>query len=79
MRHNRARSAAEAALIVYFNKKMLPTPEETLGAIVSEILKERVQLSRMTICSKLLGKIEMATDEDEIAHYNSLIALFFDR
>ena len=79
MRQNHVRSAAEAALIVYFNQNKLPSPQETLGEIVSEILQQRVQLSRMTICSKLLNRIEKSTDKDEIDHYNGLIALFFDR
>lgn len=66
-------------ITLYFNKDNVPTQQETLGAIVSEIIKENVQLSRMTICTKLLRRIEESTSDVEKAHYNGLIALFFER
>ena len=78
MRRNHAPSTAESAITLYFNKDNVPT-KETLGAIVSEIIKENVQLSRMTICTKLLRRIEESTSDVEKAHYNGLIALFFER
>ena len=70
---------AESAITLYFNKDNVPTQQETLGTIVSEIIKENVQLSRMTICTKLLRRIEESTSDVEKAHYNGLIALFFER
>ncbi|GEM_PF-57711 len=79
MRRNQAPSSAENAINLYFNKNNLPTQQETLGLLVSEIIKENVQLSRMTICTKLLRRIEESSCEVEKAHYNGLIALFFER
>ncbi|ENA0608787.1 two-component-system connector protein YcgZ [Enterobacter bugandensis] len=79
MRRNLAPSSAESAISLYFNKNNIPTQQETLGLIVSEIIKENVQLSRMTICTKLLRRIEESSCEEEKAHYNGLIALFFER
>ncbi|MCS5449704.1 regulatory protein YcgZ [Enterobacter huaxiensis] len=79
MRRNLAPSSAESAITLYFNKNNIPSQQETLGLIVSEIIKENVQLSRMTICTKLLRRIEESSCEEEKAHYNGLIALFFER
>jgi len=79
MRRNHAPSSAESAITLYFSKNRIPTQQETLGEIVGEIIKENVQLSRLKICTKLLRRIEDATCEAEKAHYNDLIALFFER
>ena len=79
MRRNLAPSSAESAITLYFNKNNIHSQQETLGLIVSEIIKENVQLSRMTICTKLLRRIEESSCEEEKAHYNGLIALFFER
>lgn len=79
MRRNLAPSSAESVISLYFNKNNIPTQQETLGLIVSEIIKENVQLSRMTICTKLLRRIEESSCDEEKAHYNGLIALFFER
>ncbi|KFC99210.1 hypothetical protein GLAD_00088 [Leclercia adecarboxylata ATCC 23216 = NBRC 102595] len=53
--------------------------QETLGLIVGEILNEGRNLSRLAICTKLLRRVEQTEDEAEIAHYNALISLFFER
>ena len=79
MRRNSVPSTTEHAITLYFNKNNVPTQQETLGLIVGEIIKENVQLSRMTICTKLLRRIEESSCEEEKAHYNGLIALFFER
>lgn len=67
------------AITSYLKKVNLPTQQETLGLIVSEILTKDQKLSRLEICTKLLRRIEMASSEEEIAHYNSLISLIFGR
>jgi hypothetical protein len=79
MRRNHNPTAAENAITLYFNKNNMPGQQETLGLIVSEIIKENIPLSRMTICTKLLRRIEESSCDDEKAHYNGLIALFFAR
>ncbi|MBZ7309078.1 regulatory protein YcgZ [Klebsiella oxytoca] len=70
---------SEQAITSYFKKARLPTQQETLGLIVSEILTQDQKLSRLAICTKLLRRAELASSEEEIAHYNTLIALIFSR
>lgn len=79
MRRNDSTSSSESAITLYFNKNNIPTQQETLGLIVSEIIKENVQLSRLTMCTSLLRRLEESTCEEQKAHYNGLIALFFER
>lgn len=79
MRSNNSVGGSENAIMTYFNKACLPTQQETLGLIVSEILTEGRKLGRLAICAKLLRRVELAENEEEIAHYNELISLFFER
>ena len=67
------------AIARYFNKAALPTQQETLGKIVLEILSEGRNISRKAICTKLLHRVEAASDADEVAHYHTMIGLLFDR
>ncbi|MCM5201609.1 regulatory protein YcgZ [Escherichia coli] len=62
----------------YFAKANLPTQQETLGEIVTEILKDGRNLSRKSLCAKLLCRLEHATGEEEQKHYNALIGLLFE-
>ncbi|MFP1527831.1 regulatory protein YcgZ [Escherichia coli] len=59
-------------------KANLPTQQETLGEIVTEILKDGRNLSRKSLCAKLLCRLEQATGEEEQKHYNALIGLLFE-
>ena len=79
MRGNSSRLSSAEAITAYFNKASLRSQQETLGLIVGEILNEGRNLSRLAICTKLLRRVEQTEDEAEIAHYNELIALFFER
>jgi len=79
MRGNSSRQSSAEAITAYFNKASLRSQQETLGLIVGEILNEGRNLSRLAICTRLLRRIEETEDEAEIAHYNELIALFFER
>ncbi|WP_244583255.1 regulatory protein YcgZ [Escherichia coli] len=56
----------------------ISTQQETLGEIVTEILKDGRNLSRKSLCAKLLGRLEQATGEEEQKHYNALIGLLFE-
>ncbi|WP_165462009.1 regulatory protein YcgZ [Atlantibacter sp.] len=67
------------AVARYFNKAALPTQQETLGQIAVEILKDGRNLSRKTICTKLLRRLEMASGAEEESHYHTLIGLLFER
>ncbi|EOB1400877.1 regulatory protein YcgZ, partial [Escherichia coli] len=52
--------------------------QETLGEIVTEILKDGRNLSRKSLCAKLLCRLEHATGEEEQKHYNALIGLLLN-
>ena len=79
MRKHDVSPATVHAISAYFSKTHQSTQQETLGLIVSEILQEGCNLSRMAICTKLLRRVESATAQEEIDHFNGLIQLFFER
>lgn len=68
-----------ALMAGYFNKASLPTQQQTLGEIVKEILCDGRSLTRKTLCTKLLARLELANGTDEEQHYQELIGLLFDR
>ncbi|MCK3240044.1 hypothetical protein MZH03_29050, partial [Escherichia coli] len=43
-----------------------------------QILKDGRNLSRKSLCAKLLCRLEQATGEEEQKHYNALIGLLFE-
>ncbi len=67
------------AITRYFNKAALPSQQETLGQIVVEILSDGRSLNRKAICTKLLRRVEQASDQQEESHYHTLIGLLFER
>ncbi|MEC6574831.1 regulatory protein YcgZ, partial [Escherichia coli] len=73
MHQNSVTSDSAGAITRYFAKANLPTQQETLGEIVTEILKDGRNLSRKSLCAKLLCRLEQATGEEEQKHYNALI------
>lgn len=54
MHQNSVTSDSAGAITRYFAKANLPTQQETLGEIVTEILKDGRNLSRKSLCAKLL-------------------------
>jgi hypothetical protein len=80
MRQNIANYPSSAQDIAqYFNNISAPSQQETLGQVVVEILRSGKNLNRKAICSKLLRRLETATNEQEERHYQVLIGLLFDR
>lgn len=63
----------------YFTQSDLPTQQETLGRIVTEILISGKNLNRKAVCARLLVLLEHAADEEEERHYQKLIGLIFGR
>ena len=53
----------------------IPTREETLGDIVMALLRSGQIISRRTICLKLIGRIEAATDPTLYAHLSDVMRL----
>ena len=70
MHQNSVTSDSAGAITRYFAKANLPTQQETLG--------DGRNLSRKSLCAKLLCRLEQATGEEEQKHYNALIGLLFE-
>ena len=68
-----------SAIAHYFNKASLPSQQETLGQIVMDILYEGRNLNRKSLCTKLLSRLEVASQPEEENHYQTLIGLLFER
>ncbi|QGN37306.1 regulatory protein YcgZ [Klebsiella oxytoca] len=66
------------AIAQYFNKASLPSQQETLGQIVMDILNEGRNLNRKSLCTKLLSRLEVASQPEEENHYQTLIGLLFE-
>lgn len=79
MRQNGYAPNSVEAIANYFSKASLPSQQETLGQIVVEILCEGRNLNRKSICTKLLRRLELATEAEEEQHYHQLIGLLFER
>ncbi|MCU6679470.1 regulatory protein YcgZ [Leclercia tamurae] len=79
MRENGFAPTTANAITQYFNKANQPSQQETLGQIVVELLREGKILNRKSICTRLLYRMEQATDQEEESRYQTLIGLLFDR
>lgn len=53
MQQHNVRTDTASAISRYFAKAHLPTQQETLGEIVTEILKDGRNLNRKSLCTKL--------------------------
>ena len=79
MRENGYTPNTANAITQYFNKANQPSQQETLGQIVVELLREGKILNRKAICTRLLYRMEQATDQEEESRYQTLIGLLFER
>jgi len=79
MRENGFAPNTANAIAQYFNKANQPSQQETLGQIVVEILREGKILNRKSICTRLLYRMEQASDREEESRYQTPIGLLFDR
>ncbi|MFO3905328.1 regulatory protein YcgZ [Enterobacter hormaechei] len=79
MRQNGFAPNTANAIAQYFNKANQPSQQEMLGQIVVEILREGKILNRKAICTRLLYRMEQASDREEESRYQTLIGLLFDR
>ena len=78
MQQNTSVQDSASAITRYFAKVNHPTQEETLGEIVTEILMDGRNLNRKALCTKLLKRLERASDKEEEEHYNVLIGMLFN-
>ncbi|HAU5563422.1 two-component-system connector protein YcgZ [Pantoea sp. BL1] len=77
MRQDKNLSSTLDAITRYFNEASLPSQQETLGKIVVEILRSGRSLSRKTLCTKLICRLEQANSPEEELHLQQLIGLMF--
>ncbi|RNA76564.1 regulatory protein YcgZ [[Curtobacterium] plantarum] len=61
----------------YFSRAVMPSQQETLGAVVGEVLRSGRTLSRKTICLRLIARLEKASAPDEEEHLQELVSLLF--
>lgn len=57
----------------------IPTQQETLGQIVSDILRAGQTVNRKVICAKLLAKLDETSCPKMERHYHGLLALVLGR
>ncbi|MBN6029758.1 two-component-system connector protein YcgZ [Pantoea ananatis] len=79
MYKNSSKSDAMSAIARYFDSASLPTQQETLGSIASEILRAGKSLNRTAMCSKLIRRLELAGSAEEEQHYFELLGILFGR
>ncbi|ORM71877.1 regulatory protein YcgZ [Pantoea rwandensis] len=77
MRQDKNLASTLDAIARYFNEASLPSQQETLGQIVVEILRSGRSLSRKTLCTKLICRLEQANSPEEELHLQQLIGLMF--
>ncbi|WP_336750092.1 regulatory protein YcgZ [Pantoea vagans] len=72
-------SSLHKEIAAYFSCAVLPLQQETLGAIVAEVLRSGRTLSRKTICLRLIARLEKASTPDEEQHLQELVSLLFSK
>lgn len=63
----------------YFSRAAMPSQQETLGAIVVEVLRSGRTLSRKAICLRLITRLEKASSPVEEQHLQELVSLLFSQ
>lgn len=63
--------------IAYFSRAVMPSQQETLGAIVVEVLRSGHTLSCKAICLYLMTRLEKASSPEEEQHLQELVGLLF--
>lgn len=63
----------------YMSDVTLPSQQETLGQVVTEILRAGQNLNRKALCSRLIRRLEQATGPEEEQQLHLLIGMLFSR
>ncbi|MBC0854852.1 regulatory protein YcgZ [Pantoea stewartii] len=61
----------------YFSREAMLSQQETLGAIVVEVLRSNRTLSRKSICLLLIARLKKASSPEEEQHLKQLVSLLF--
>ncbi|WP_312111513.1 regulatory protein YcgZ [Pantoea septica] len=68
-----------ADTVRYISTTALPSQQETLGQVVTEILRAGQNLNRKALCSRLIRRLEQATGPEEEQQLHLLIGMLFSR
>ncbi|HAT24394.1 MAG: regulatory protein YcgZ [Pantoea sp.] len=68
-----------ADTVRYIGTTALPSQQETLGQVVTEILRAGQNLNRKALCSRLIRRLEQATGPEEEQQLHLLIGMLFSR
>lgn len=77
MQHNNFFLTTAHSSQTFMRKTVAETRQEILGSVAREILSEGNSLSRISLCAKLLLRIEQSTSDDEIESYQDVLDLFY--
>lgn len=61
----------------FFSRVSLPSQQDTMGAVVVEILRKGRTLNRKSICIMLIARLSEATSSQEEEHLQELLRLLF--
>lgn len=73
MRHN----VAISDTVRYISNAAQPSQQETLGQVVTEILRAGQNLNRKALCSRLIHRLEQASGPEEERQLHLLIGMLF--
>ncbi|MCG7389720.1 regulatory protein YcgZ [Pantoea sp. ACRSB] len=73
MRHN----VAISDTVRYISNAAQPSQQETLGQVVTEILRAGQNLNRKALCSRLIQRLEQASGPEEERQLHLLIGMLF--
>ncbi|WP_311790139.1 MULTISPECIES: regulatory protein YcgZ [Pantoea] len=73
MRHN----VVISDTVRYISNAAQPSQQETLGQVVTEILRAGQNLNRKALCSRLIQRLEQASGPEEERQLQLLIGMLF--
>ncbi|HCX00288.1 MULTISPECIES: regulatory protein YcgZ [Pantoea] len=73
MRHN----VVISDTVRYISNAAQPSQQETLGQVVTEILRAGQNLNRKALCSRLIRRLELASGPEEEQQLHQLIGMLF--
>ncbi|CAK6500216.1 putative two-component-system connector protein YcgZ (plasmid) [Pantoea sp. Nvir] len=72
-------NVAIADTVRHISTTALPSQQEILGQVVTEILRAGQSLNRKALCSRLIRRLEQATGPEQEQQLHQLIGMLFSR
>ena len=79
MQLNLSSTGSDSDIADYFSRVNLPSQQETLDSVVSEILRSGQTLNRKAICLRLIVRLDKASSDTEEQQLHALIELLFSK